>query len=105
MKNKLTILAIIIGAAGCFTSVGMAADFGEFHSPDDEALILKEFDRLHIEAPVAANLAVMNVRVFGPDNTLLLSERTMGESVEFLVSGDLPDGEYRYERWPPSVGQ
>ncbi len=97
MKNKLTILAIIIGAAGCFTSVGMAADFGEFHSPDDEALILKEFDRLHIEAPVAANLAVMNVRVFGPDNTLLLSERTMGESVEFLVSGDLPDGEYRYE--------
>ena len=96
MKIKLTMLAAVIGATGCLTSIGMAAGIDEFSSPNDRPLILQDFDRIHIETPVASDLAVMNVRIFSPDNELLISKRTMGESVELLVSG-LPDGEYRYE--------
>ncbi len=97
MKIRVTLVATIITAMGCFTGAGLAAGPGAFVSPDDQVLVLPEFDRLHIETPVAPDLAMMNVRVFSPDNELLLNVRTREQSVEFLVNSSLPDGEYRYE--------
>lgn len=96
--NTRTIFTNTILVTGACVALGAMADgMGDFTPIDDQALILQEFDRLHIETPVATDLAVMNVRVFGPDNELLLSKRSVGESVEFLVDSGLPNGEYRYE--------
>ena len=97
MNGKAKILTIAMITGICIAGSGMASGLKAVDSIENNALVLKEFDRIHIEAPVAADLAVMNVRVFGPDNELLLSTRTMGDSVDFLVDSSLPDGEYRYE--------
>jgi len=97
MNGKAKILTTAMVTGICIAGSGMASGLKAVDSIETNPLVLKEFDRIHIETPVAADLAVMNVRVFGPDNELLLSTRTMGESVDFLVDSSLPDGEYRYE--------
>ena len=96
MNIKMHIMRTMMIAGACLATTVMANDQGELTPVEDQALIMQEFDRLHIEVPAAADLAVMNVRVFGPDNELLLSKRTMGESVDFMVDSGLPDGNYRY---------
>lgn len=97
MNGKAKILTTAMVTGICIAGSGMASGLKAVDSIETNPLVLKEFDRIHIETPVAADLAVMNVRVFGPDNELLLSTRTMGDSVDFLVDSGLPDGEYRYE--------
>jgi len=49
-----------------------------------------------VAPPMEASLVVTNVRVFNDDNELVLSERTLADSVQ-LLAADLPDGTYRYE--------
>jgi hypothetical protein len=74
-----------------------AADTGQ---PDfsvmDEAMVLVEPSGFYVVAPPAANLIVMNVRVYSADSKLVLSQRSRGEAVE-LSSAGLTDGVYRYE--------
>ncbi len=97
MNRKAKILATFVVTGVCVASGSMAGGVQAVDSYETNPLVLKEFDRLYIETPVAADLAVMNVRVFGPGNELLLDARSFGESVEFLATSGLPDGEYRYE--------
>jgi len=97
MSRKAKLMASVVIMGVCIASGSMASGIQAEDTYETNPLVLKEYDRLHIEVPVAADLAVMNVRVFGPGNELLLNTRTFGDAVEFLASSDLPDGEYRYE--------
>jgi hypothetical protein len=100
MNHRLRIIGIIgvvSGLACTISSIGLAAGVIENPAVEDQALILPEYDRLYIETPVAPDLAVMNVRVFNSDNELVMSVRSLGEPVDFMVNNGLPDGEYNYE--------
>lgn len=90
-------MGAVSGLAGIISSIGLAAGVLENPSYEDQALILSEFDRLHIETPVAADFAVMNVRIFNSDNELVMNQRSSGEPVDFIVNNGLPDGEYTFE--------
>ena len=87
-KTVITLLLL----AYIISSIGLAAN----PAVEDQALILHESDRLHIETPVAADFAVMNVRVFNSDNELVMNVRSSGEPVDFMAYG-LPDGDYNFE--------
>ena len=97
MKHKLSAIGAVAGLACVISSIGFAGGVLENPTVSDQALILPEFDRLHIETPVAADFAVMNVRVFNSDNELVMNVRSFGEPVDFMVNNGLPDGDYSYE--------
>jgi len=97
MNHKLNIIGAVSGLACIISSIGLAAGVIEKPTLEDQALILLEFDRLYIETPVAADFAVMNVRVFNSDNELVMNVRSFGEPVDFMVNTGLPDGEYSFE--------
>ncbi len=41
--------------------------------------------------------SLLTLRIAGPGRTLLLDERTTGESIDWSLPGSAPDGSYRYE--------
>ena len=48
-----------------------------------------------VDAPPGASM--LEVRLMGPERTLIFESRTKGESIEWQISDDKIDGEYRYE--------
>jgi hypothetical protein len=97
MKFKATILSAVFISVSCLASTAIAGDRHEFSPAEDQALVLQEFDRFYVDAPLAADFAVMNVRVFDADNQMVLQVRSTGQPVEMLIDSGLPDGKYRYE--------
>lgn len=97
MRSKTQMICLTLASGILMASIGLAAGPRAVDSLETNPVVYKDFDRIQIERPLAADLAVMNVRIFGPDSKMLLSKRTMGESVEFLIGDELADGVYRYE--------
>lgn len=97
MSRIARLFIVSITIVGLFCTSAIADGAPQPLDAEDQPLVLMEFDRLYIDRPVAADLAVMSVRVFGPDNELLMSVRSTGDPVEFMIADSLPNGTYRYE--------
>ncbi len=48
--------------------------------------------------------SMLTLRIAGPGRTLLLDERTGGDSIDWSLPGSAPDGSYRYEAYVTTSG-
>ena len=66
-----------------------------YASDPEPATVMFDAQGFTVDAPSGASM--LEVRLMGPERTLLFEAQTGGESIDWQLSGTEADGEYRYE--------
>ena len=78
------------------TGVFMAAVLGTAYGNEPDPATVQLHDQgFRVEAPSGASM--LEVRLMGPQRTVLFESRTTGGPIDWTLSGGEGDGDYRYE--------
>ena len=73
----------------------MVISFSAYATEPEPATVWFDTQGFNVQAPPGASM--LEVRLMGPERTLLFEARSDGEPIHWQLNGNEADGEYRYE--------
>ena len=73
----------------------LAMSFSTYAAEPEPATVWFDTQGFNVEAPPGSSM--LEVRLMGPERTLLFEARSDGEPIHWQLNGNEADGEYRYE--------